>query len=110
LKYRYRGTRMIDEQENKRKIKVKIYGKEYSIKSTEEPEYVEEIARYVDSKMMEVDRSGNPSNPVQVAVLAAMNITDELFAERNRESKTESNLDERSKDLAERISSVLEPE
>lgn len=98
---------MIDEKKNKSTIQVKIYGKEYTIRSTEDPDYVQEVARYVDSKMMEVDRSGESSSPIQVAVLAAMNITDELFAERNSAGGIVTDLDERSKELSERISSVL---
>ncbi len=97
---------MTDEQK-KKTIKVKIYGKEYSIKSSEDTEYVEDVARYVDSKMMDVDRSGVSTGPVQVAVLAAMNITDELFEARQHGDKSSKDIDERAKGLIEKINSAL---
>lgn len=100
---------MIDEpKKNKMTIKVRIYGKEYSIKSSKDTEYVEEVARYVDNKMTEVDKGGISSSPVQVAVLAAMNITDELFGLKSKGSSTVKELEERSKDLTEKINSVLQ--
>jgi len=99
---------MIDKAKNKKTIKVKIYGKEYSIRSNEDPEYVEEVARYVDCKMAEVDKSGASTSPVQAAVLAAMNITDELFIERNSKSTDTEKIEERSKTLTEHITSVIE--
>ncbi len=98
---------MIDEPQNKITIKVRIYGKEYSIRSSKEKEYVEEVARYVDNKMTEVDKSGVSSSPVQVAVLAAMNITDELFSEKLQDNSSVKEVEERAKKLAEKISSAL---
>jgi len=98
---------MVNDRENKRTVKVKIYGKEYSIISAENPDYVEEVARYVDSKMSEVDRSGISSSPIRVAVLAALNITDELFNERRAEDQKSSEIKRKSTALVDKISSVL---
>jgi cell division protein ZapA len=99
---------MIDEPKNKTTIKVRIYGKEYSIRSSRSTEYVEEVARYVDNKMTEVDKSGVSSSPVQVAVLAAMNITDELLSIKMDGSSETKEVEDRAKNLIDRISSVLE--
>ncbi len=100
---------MIDEpKNNKITIKVRIYGKEYSIRSSKDTEYVEEVARYVDNKMTEVDKSGVSSSPVQVAVLAAMNITDEFFSVKTQDSTAVKELEEKAKDLTEKINSALE--
>ncbi|MCK5833184.1 cell division protein ZapA [bacterium] len=102
---------MIDENINsKSTMKINIFGKEYSIRSVENSDYVAEVARYVDSKMIEVDRSTASSNPVQVSVLAAMNITDEFFSERQKTQELFSTIDERCKELIERISSVIHQE
>jgi cell division protein ZapA len=98
------------EERKKRTYHVKIYGKEYSIRSVEDSEYVEEVARYVDSKMLEIDRSGVSSNPAQAAILAALNITDELFGERAQREKLAAELLDRSKGLVEKISATLASE
>ncbi|MCD6501727.1 cell division protein ZapA [bacterium] len=102
---------MIDEKSaTKSTIKVVIYGKEYSIISNEDPDYVAKVARYVDSKMMEVNRSGASSNPTQAAVLASMNITDEYFDDQKKFEELLSTVNERCKKLVERISSVIQPD
>lgn len=100
----------MDDPRVKKTIKVKIYGKEYSIRSYEDPEYVEEVARYIDSKMDEIARNGNYSNPIQVAVLAAMNVTDELFATRREKEELATSFKDKSFELVERISSAISPE
>jgi cell division protein ZapA len=63
----------------KNRVVVSIYGKEYSLVSEVDPEYIKKAAGYLDSKMKEV--AGNyPNIPEsRVAVLAALNIADELF-------------------------------
>jgi cell division protein ZapA len=58
---------------------VEILGREYRIRGTADEAYVREVARYVDEKLRAV--SQGPSAPAsdRVAVLAAINIADELF-------------------------------
>ncbi|MDA8210569.1 MAG: cell division protein ZapA [Clostridia bacterium] len=60
------------------KVKVEIFGESYSVKGQESPENIRLIAGYVDKKMRQIaDRNHRLSN-VQIAVLAALNIADEL--------------------------------
>lgn len=60
-------------------LKVKIFGTEYPLKVNADVEYVKRVARYVDTKMAEVQEA-KPSRPLhQIAILAALNICDELF-------------------------------
>ena len=59
-------------------VSVKIFGQEYTIASEKSREYIMRVADYVDSKMNEIGAPG--VQPVSaVAVLTAINITDELF-------------------------------
>ncbi len=62
-------------------VKVNIFGQEYNIKTSADPKYISEVANCVDEKMKEVKESGidATSQQLRIAVLAAMNITDELF-------------------------------
>jgi len=61
------------------KIQVEIYGQNYQIKAGADSEYIRNIARYVDLKMREI-ASGVPTvDSLKIAVLAALNITDEYF-------------------------------
>ena len=60
-------------------LKVNIFGTEYPLKVSADIDYVQTVANYVDSKMAEV-QDAKPSRPLhQIAILAALNICDELF-------------------------------
>ena len=67
---------------------VTIYGQEYSVRGGEDTEYVQLIAKYVDERMQEIGTSGGQITSLRVAILAALNITDELFQERDGLQRT----------------------
>lgn len=80
-------------------ITVKIFGREYKIKGHADKSYIEEMAKYVDEKMREL--AGNSSLPSQdtIAILAALNIADELFQERGQSSETVSSVEQKADHL-----------
>jgi len=62
-----------------KKVSVKIQGKEYKINSSEEEEYIEKVAYYLDKKL-EQAKSANPSlDTIKVTTLVALNLADSLF-------------------------------
>ncbi len=87
-------------------VKVNIYGTEYPVKGEADTQYIEEVAAYVDSKMQEVARSLTVKSTTKVAVLAALNITDEFFQARSSHSEEESELESRISALAERLEGI----
>ena len=62
-----------------RVIPVEICGQRYPIRTTLDPEYVSRLANYVDEKMRAAGESAPTGDPQRLAVLAALNIADELF-------------------------------
>ncbi len=58
-------------------IAVDIYDQMYHLRGSD-PEYIQKLATVVDSKMRAVAASGNTVDSLRVAVLAAVNIADEL--------------------------------
>ena len=57
---------------------VKIAGKEYTISSYDDEAYVQRVATYVDRRMEELNAATRlPS--AQLAVLTAMNVTDDML-------------------------------
>ncbi|GIX43385.1 MAG: cell division protein ZapA [Leptospiraceae bacterium] len=68
------------------RVEVEIFGQEYTLKSTDASvEYIIMLANYVDAKMKDLSQQLNHKIPVsQLAILAALNIADELFQERNK--------------------------
>ena len=69
-------------------VKVNIFGQDYVVRSAAGPKYLEQVAEYVNNKMEEIKASGiDDSQQLRIAVLAAMNITDELFTYRKEKKK-----------------------
>ena len=56
-----------------------IQGQRYPIRSTLDPAYIAELAAYVDEKMKAAAESGTAHDTLRLAVLAALNIADEMF-------------------------------
>ncbi len=69
-------------------VKVNILGQDYVVRSAAGQKYLEQVAEYVNNKMEEIKASGiDDSQQLRIAVLAAMNITDELFSYRKEKKK-----------------------
>ena len=69
-------------------VKVNILGQDYVVRSAAGQKYLEKVAAYVDEKMEEIKASGiDDSQQLRIAILAAMNITDELFAYKKEKQK-----------------------
>ena len=62
-----------------RVIPVEINGRRYQIRSVLEPEYVVRLAAYVETKIRLASDATPEVDTLRVAVLAALNIADELF-------------------------------
>jgi cell division protein ZapA len=68
---------------DKRSIRVKIFGSEYPLRGESE-EFTRNVATYVDEMISSI-HSKIPEQPtLTVAVLSALNITEDLFKERER--------------------------
>lgn len=66
------------------KVSVQIMGQGYNLLTDEPPEKVESMAKYIDSKMMNIAKRV-PSLPKEkVAILSSLEIVEELF--RDKES------------------------
>jgi len=63
-------------------VHVEVYGQKYPIKTELDPHYVEELATFVESRMELAARTAPSSDAVGLAVLTALNITDEFFRTR----------------------------
>jgi cell division protein ZapA len=60
-------------------VSVEIRGQRYPIRSTLDAQYVNGLATYVDEKMRAASDSTPSSDVLRLAVVAALNIADELF-------------------------------
>ncbi len=89
-------------------VKVDIYGKEYTVKGQADSSYIESVAEYVDSKMKEVDANVPFESSLRVAILAAMNITDELFSQKSLKNVKNDDIEEKARILVQELEDTLE--
>lgn len=68
-------------------VKVTIAGDEYPIRSDATPEHTRAVAAYLDRAIKRILASGAVVENHKAAILAALQITDELFAEREAAEK-----------------------
>lgn len=88
-------------------MKIDIYDQSYNV-NAEDEEYIKELAAYVDTKMREVADATHMADSLKVAVLAALNITDEMFRLRERQEKVEGPVRKRVERCAALVEKALE--
>lgn len=89
-------------------VQVQIFGQNYTIRGEADREYILRVASYVDRKMQEmtekIPSTSISSSLSKIAVLAGLNIADELMKERARRERLEQHLSAR----AARLNAVLD--
>ena len=94
--------------EDNNTVQISIYGQEYSVKAPADPEYIKKIASYLDEKMREVQSGfSTTQSSTRIAILAAMNITDELFVARKDSDSDVGEAEEKISSLIELIEEIL---
>ena len=90
-----------------RVVSVEICGQRYPIRSTLDAEYVSRLAGYVDEKIRAAGEATSSGDGQRLAVLAALNIADELFRCRESTRARNGNLVERAGELERLLDKVL---
>jgi cell division protein ZapA len=92
---------------NTRVVSVEIGGQRYPIRSTLDAAYVAELAAYVDEKMGLAARESTTGDTLKVAVLAALNIADELFRARSAEGTVNTHWRRKAEELERLVDEVI---
>jgi cell division protein ZapA len=66
----------------KRQLRIEVLGTSFVIQSDESADHLARLSSYVKSKIDEVKSRYNFADPLTVAVLAALNIADDMFKSR----------------------------
>jgi cell division protein ZapA len=90
-----------------RVIPVEIAGQRYPIRSTLDDQYVARLAVYVDEKMRAAADSTPTGDTLRLAVLAALNIADELFRAREANRDCNGEIAQRAGELERLLDRVL---
>jgi cell division protein ZapA len=91
------------------RVSVRLLDREYQVACpAEERSDLLDSAEYLDGKMRELRESGNVVGLERIAVIAALNIANELIKQRKQGTVVEGDLGARLRSLRERVESALE--
>jgi len=86
---------------------VEIFGEVYHVRGNDEDGYLQNLAGLVDRKMREVAQHVK-GDPARIAILAALNLADELFQIQSRQEGERVEIREKVAALAEELTQALE--
>mgnify|MGYP001331859815 FL=1 len=62
-------------------VKVSIMGQEYNVRTDADSKYIKKVGKFVEERMKEIQIAApDTTSQLRIAVLAAMNVTDEYFS------------------------------
>ena len=88
-------------------IKVEIYDQVYTVRSDGDPQYLKELAEYVDLRMREISQGTLTVDSRKVAILAALYIADELHQLQKIHHQADEQLASRSTECSEMLDRLL---
>jgi cell division protein ZapA len=86
-----------------RLVEIKVFGQTYTVKTDAEEDYIQEVAKYVNEKMEEILKKTKSVSTLNVAILTALNIADDLLKEKEKRTTLLREVEAKSRDLVEKI-------
>jgi len=86
---------------------VEIFGQTYNVRGEGDPNYLAELARFVDSRMREVAAEVATVDPMKIAILAALNIADEFSRYRRQREDAAGVWIEKTEEISNRLGEVI---
>jgi cell division protein ZapA len=90
-------------------VRVEIFDQTYSLRGSD-PEYIEKLAEYVDSKIRAVAEQTTTVDSLRLAVLAALNIADEYHLLKRKYDTVAAEYNRRATDLSGALDEALHEE
>ena len=94
-----RGTTSID---------VEIFGSVYHVRGEQDPEYLRRLADVVDGKMRDISRHVPVVDSGKIAILAALNLADELLQCNNQQEGERVAMMEKVEELTGKLTEALD--
>ncbi len=86
---------------------VEIFGAVYNVRGEKDPEYLQELASLVDGRMREIAQQVSTVDSAKIAILAALNIADELFQCQRHQEGSRVEVEEKVAELAGELEKAL---
>jgi cell division protein ZapA len=87
-------------------VRVEIYDQPYNLRGAD-PDSILRLAEYVDTKMRLISQQTNTVDSLRLAILAAVNIADELQALKRKYDSIAGDYNRRTQELAGALDAVL---
>src|SRR4026208_430515 len=88
-------------------VQIEVHGQKYPIRTELDPRYVEELAAFGEARVALASRSPPASDAVGLAILTALNITDEYFRARSSLNASSGSLSARAEALEKMVDQAL---
>jgi cell division protein ZapA len=89
------------------KTAVEIFGSVYQVRGRDDTGYLQSLADLVDRKMREVAQQAGTADTARIAILAALNLADELFRIQRRQEGERVEIREKVAELTEELNRAL---
>ncbi len=86
-----------------RLVEIKVFGQVYTVKTDADEGHIQRVAQYVNEKMDEVIKNTKSVSSLNVAILTALNVADDLMREKEKRQALLQQIERKSKDLVEKI-------
>jgi len=88
-------------------VTVEIQGQQFPIRTSLDAAYVQRLAAHVDEQIQHVSRSAPSADLLSLAILAALNVTDECFRARDDSDEARTTLARRALALEDLVDAAL---
>ena len=99
---------MADDRSARRALELELFGQRLTVVSDSDPETVREVVDFVNRRMESIRDASGRVNADQVALLAALNIAEELHLERTKRGQLQRSVRERARKLLSAIDAVAQ--
>lgn len=89
-------------------VDVEIFGSVYPVKGEHDPEYLQRLAEMVDRKMREIGGRVPTVDSGKIAILAALNLADELVQRREEQEGERVRIMDKAAELVGELTEALE--
>jgi cell division protein ZapA len=88
-------------------VRITILGQEYPVRADADADYIREIAAFLDARMRTIHQAEPTRPPLRVAILAALNLTDEVFTLRREKQELEDCYERKVREITEHLNRGL---
>jgi cell division protein ZapA len=101
-----KNVRPVGDRDNT--VRVTILGQEYPVRADADADYIREIAAFLDARMRTIHALEPTRAPLKIAVLAALNLTDEVFTLRREKQELMERFERKVREFTEHLNRGLQ--